>query len=102
MMKKLHVMLYKEWLLTMWGHKIQVINLKKQPQMVPLHPYKSLIKMKMKRKMNTMIEFKRREMIKGEMRMMGVREKHHHIKEWGTMFKDITPSTTYLAISKKG
>jgi hypothetical protein len=47
--------------------------------MIPLHPYKSLIKMNMKRKMNIMIKFKMRVMIKGEMRMMGLREKHHHI-----------------------
>jgi hypothetical protein len=35
--------------------------------------------MNMKRKKNTMIKFKRRAMIKGEMRMMGIRKKHHHI-----------------------
>jgi hypothetical protein len=47
--------------------------------MIPLHPHKSLIKMNMKRKMNTMIKFKIRAMIKREIRMMGIREKHHHI-----------------------
>jgi hypothetical protein len=48
-----------------------------------------------------MIKFKRRAIIKGEMRLMGIREKHHHIQECTTMFKEITPSTTYLVISKK-
>jgi hypothetical protein len=66
--------------------------------MTPLH----LIKINMKIKMNTKIKFKRRAMIKGEMRMMGIREKDHHIKECNTMFKEITPSITYLVISKKG
>jgi hypothetical protein len=35
----------------------------------------------------------------GEMR---INEKHHHIQECVKMFKEITPSTTYLVISKKG
>jgi hypothetical protein len=58
-----------------------MINLNNHPQMTPLHQHKSLIKMDMKGKMNTMIKFKRRAMIKGEMMMMGIREKHHHIQE---------------------
>jgi hypothetical protein len=49
-----------------------------------------------------MIKFKRRAVIKGEMRMMWIREKHHHIQECTTMFIEITPSTTYLVILKKG
>jgi hypothetical protein len=49
-----------------------------------------------------MIEAKRRAMIKGEMRMLGIKEKHHHIQECIKMFKGITPSTTYLVISKRG
>jgi hypothetical protein len=56
----------------------------------------------MKNKMNTMIKFKRRARIKGEMRMMGIREKHHHTQEYTTMFKEITLLITYLVISKKG
>jgi hypothetical protein len=70
--------------------------------MVLLHPQKVLIKIIMKRKMNTMIKFKRRAMIKGDMRMMGIREKHHHIQECITIFKEIIPSITYLVIWKKG
>jgi hypothetical protein len=49
--------------------------------MILLHPHKVLIKIIMKKNMNTMIKFKRREMIKGGMRMMEIREKHHHIQE---------------------
>jgi hypothetical protein len=70
--------------------------------MTPLHPHNDLIKINMKIKMNTKIKFKRRAMIKGGMRMMEIRKKDHHIKECTTMFKEITPSITYLVISKKG
>jgi hypothetical protein len=70
--------------------------------MTPLHPHTDLIKMNMKIKMNTKIKSKRRAMIKGEMRMMGIREKDDHIQECTTMFKEVTPSTTYLVILKMG
>jgi hypothetical protein len=46
-----------------------------------------------------MIKTKKRAMIKREMR---IKEKHHHIQECVKIFKEITPSTTYLVISKKG
>jgi hypothetical protein len=59
--------------------------------MTPLHPHKGLIKINMKKKMSIMIRFKRRAIIKGEMRMMGIMEMHHHIQECTTMFKEITP-----------
>jgi hypothetical protein len=36
------------------------------------------------------------------MRMMGIKEKHHHIQECATMLKEITPSTTFLVILKNG
>jgi hypothetical protein len=49
-----------------------------------------------------MIKTKRRAMIKGEMRMMGIKENYLHIQECVIMFKEITPSTTYLVISKRG
>jgi hypothetical protein len=60
--------------------------------------------------MNHMIKFNRIAMIKGEMMMkgigelmmMGIREMHHHIQERVTVFKEITLSTTYLVISKRG
>jgi hypothetical protein len=41
-------------------------------------------------------------MIKRKMGMMRIREKDHHIQEYATIFKEITPLTTYLVISKKG
>jgi hypothetical protein len=69
--------------------------------MILLHLHKVLIKIIMK-KMNTMINTKWRAMIKGEMRMVGANEKHHRIQECATMFKKITPLTTYLMISKRG
>jgi alanine-alpha-ketoisovalerate/valine-pyruvate aminotransferase len=56
----------------------------------------------MEKMMNQMIKTKRRTMIKGEMSIMGINEKHHHIQECVTMFKEITSSTTYLVISKRG
>jgi hypothetical protein len=59
--------------------------------MTSLHPHKGLIKIIMKVKMSTMIKFKKREMIKREMRMMGIMERHHHIQECATTFKGITP-----------
>jgi hypothetical protein len=57
------------------------------------------MKIIMKNMMNQMIEAKRRPLIKGEMR---IKEKHHSIQEWVKMFKEITPSITYLVISKRG
>jgi hypothetical protein len=78
-----------------------MINLWNNPQMILLYPHKVLIKIIMKKKMNTMTKFKRRARIKREMRMMGIREKHHHIQQCTTMFKGITPSTTYFVILKK-
>jgi alanine-alpha-ketoisovalerate/valine-pyruvate aminotransferase len=56
----------------------------------------------MNKMMNQMIKAKRRAIIKGEMRMMGIKKKHHHIQECVKMFKGITPSITYLVISKMG
>jgi alanine-alpha-ketoisovalerate/valine-pyruvate aminotransferase len=79
-----------------------MINLKNKPQMILVHPHKVLIKIIMKKTMNQMIKTKRRAMIQGEMRMMGIKEKHHHIQECVTIFKEITPSTTYLVILKRG
>jgi hypothetical protein len=49
-----------------------------------------------------MINAKRIAMTKGKMRMMGINKKHHHIQECIKIFKEITPSITYLMISKKG
>jgi alanine-alpha-ketoisovalerate/valine-pyruvate aminotransferase len=70
--------------------------------MIPLHSHKVLIKIIIKKMLKQMIKVKKRAMIKGEMRMMGIKEKHHHIQECVKMFREITPSTTYLVISKRG
>jgi hypothetical protein len=56
----------------------------------------------MKRKMNNMTKTKRRAMNKGEIRMMGIMKMHHHIHEYATTFKGITPPTIYLVILRKG
>jgi alanine-alpha-ketoisovalerate/valine-pyruvate aminotransferase len=69
--------------------------------MILLHPHKVLIKIIMKKMLNQMIKAKRRAMIKEEMSMMGIKEKHHHIQECIKIFKEITPLITYLVISKK-
>jgi hypothetical protein len=47
--------------------------------MILLHPHKVLIKIIIKKMMNQIIKIKRRAMIKGEMRMMEIKKKHHHI-----------------------
>jgi hypothetical protein len=70
--------------------------------MILLHPHKILIKIIIKNMMNQMIKAKMRAIIKEEMRMMGVKKKHHHIQECVKMFKEIIMSTTYLVISKRG
>jgi hypothetical protein len=76
--------------LVMYVHKIQVINLKKILQMILPHPHKVLIKIIMKNMLNQMINAKKRAMIKGEMMMMGIKEKHRHIQECVKIFKEIT------------
>jgi hypothetical protein len=70
--------------------------------MIPLHPHKVLIKIIKKNMLNQMIKTKKRAMIKGEMRIMRIKEKHHHIQECVKIFKEITPLTTYSVILKKG
>jgi hypothetical protein len=70
--------------------------------MVLLHLHKVLIKIIMKKMLNQMIMAKRRAMTKGEMRMMEIKEKQHHIHKCVKMFKEITPSIIYLVISKRG
>jgi hypothetical protein len=55
--------------------------------MILLHSHQVLIKIIMKKMLNQMIKVKRRTMIKGEMRMMWIKEKHHKIQECIKMFK---------------
>jgi hypothetical protein len=70
--------------------------------MILLIPYKVLIKIILKKMVNQIIKVKRRAMIKGEMGMVGIKEKHYHIQECVKILKEITPSITYLVISKRG
>jgi hypothetical protein len=81
-------------------------DLSNQPQETSLNdttpPTQGLDKIIMKKMLNQMIKAKKRAMIKREIRMMGIKEKHHHIQECVKIFKKITPSITYLVISKKG
>jgi alanine-alpha-ketoisovalerate/valine-pyruvate aminotransferase len=55
--------------------------------MILLHPHKVLIKIIIEKMLNQMIKARRRAMIKGGMRMMGIKEKHHHIQECIKIFK---------------
>jgi hypothetical protein len=43
--------------------------------MIPLHPHKGMIKINLKVKISIVIKFRRRAMIKGEMRIMGIMKK---------------------------
>jgi hypothetical protein len=56
--------------------------------MILLHPHKILIKIIMKKMMNQIIKAKRRAMIIGEIRMMRIKEKRHHIQECVKIFKE--------------
>jgi hypothetical protein len=47
--------------------------------MILVHPHKVLIKIIMNKMLNQIIKAKKRAMIMGEMRMMGIKEKHYHI-----------------------
>ena len=87
--------------------------------MILLHSHKIMIKMmkmrkrkikRMKMKMNKInlmmkIMIKRKAMIKRELRMMGFKKdqrRDHLTQECATRFKEITPLTTFLVISKMG
>jgi hypothetical protein len=48
---------------------------------------------------------KRKALIKGEIRMMGIikhQEQRHHIQESTKPCKGVTPQTTFLMLSKRG
>jgi hypothetical protein len=93
--------------------KIQVNIKLVMPQMILLHPHKIMSKTKrmntkmnkknLKMKINLMI--KRKALIKGEMRMMGImkdQEQDHHTQESAKPFKEITLWTTLLVILRNG
>jgi hypothetical protein len=77
--------------------------------MIPLHPHKIMSKIKRmnKKSLKMKIKFmiKRKILIKGEMRMMGImkdQEQGHHTQECVKPLKEITPWTIFLVISRKG
>jgi hypothetical protein len=56
-------------------------------------------------KMKIKFMIKRKELIKGGMRMIGImkdQEQDHHTQECAKPFKEITPWTTFLVISREG
>jgi hypothetical protein len=75
------------------------------PQMILLHPHKTMSKIKRMNKMKIKLMIKRKALIKGEIRMMGIikhQEQSHHIQESTKPCKGINPWTTFLVISKRG
>jgi hypothetical protein len=84
------------------SHKIMIKMMKMRKRKI------KRIKMKMN-KINLMMKIKimikRKAMIKGELRMMGFKKdqrRDHLTQECATRFKEITPLTTFLVISKMG
>jgi hypothetical protein len=62
-------------------------------------------KIKRMNKMKIMLKIKRKALIKGEMRMMGImkdQEQDHHTHEYTKPYKKITPWTIFFVISKRG
>jgi hypothetical protein len=62
-------------------------------------------KIKRMNEMKIKLMIKRKALIKGEMRMMGIikdQEQNHHIQESIKPCKGITSWTTFLVISKRG
>jgi uncharacterized membrane protein len=79
------------------------VNLK--PEMILLHPHKTMRKIKRMNKMKIKLMIKRKVLIKGEMRVMGIimdQEQSHHTQEYNKAYKEITPWIIFLVISKRG
>jgi hypothetical protein len=75
------------------------------PQMILLHPHKTMSKIKRMNKMKIKLMIKSKSLIKGKMRMMGIimdQEQSHHTQECVKPFKEITPLTIFLVTSRKG
>jgi hypothetical protein len=73
--------------------------------MILLHPHKTMSKIKRMNNLKMKLMIKRKALIKGEMRMIGImkdQEQGHHIQECTKPFKEITPWTIFLVISKRG
>jgi hypothetical protein len=73
--------------------------------MMLLHPHKIMSKVKRMNKMKIKLMIKRRALINGDMRMMGImkdQEQDHHTQECAKPFKEITPWTIFFVTLRKG
>jgi hypothetical protein len=73
--------------------------------MILLHPHKNMNEIKRMNKMKIRLIIKRKALIKGEIRMMGIikdQDQSHHIQESTKPCKWIILWTTFLVISKRG
>jgi hypothetical protein len=71
--------------------------------MILLHPHKTMSKIRRMNKLKMKLMIKKKALIKGEMMIMGIlkgQEQGHHTQECTKSYKEITPWTIYLAISK--
>jgi hypothetical protein len=76
-----------------------------KPQMILLHPHKTMSRIKRMNKMKIKLMIKRKALIKGEMRMMRIikiQDQSHHTQECTKTYKQITPWIIFLVISKRG
>jgi hypothetical protein len=79
------------------------VNLK--PQMILLHPHKTMSNIKRMNKVKIKLMTKRKTLIKGEMRMMEIiknQYQSHHTQECTKPYKEITPWIIFLVILKRG
>jgi hypothetical protein len=73
--------------------------------MILLHPHRVRSKIKRMNKLKMKLKIKRKALIKGEMRMMGIikdQEQGQHTQECIKPFKEITPWIIFLVTSRKG
>jgi hypothetical protein len=73
--------------------------------MILLHPHKTMSKIKRMNKMKIKPMIKRKALIKGEMRMMGIiknQYQSHHTQEYTKPYKEITLWIIFLVISRMG
>jgi hypothetical protein len=75
------------------------------PQMILLHPNKTMSKIKRMNKLKMKLMINRKALIEGEIRMMGImkdQEQGHHTQECTKPYKEITLWTIFLMILKRG
>jgi hypothetical protein len=73
--------------------------------MILLHPHRVRSKIKRMNNLKMKLKIKRKALIKGEMRMMGIikdQEQGQHTQECIKPFKEITPWIIFLVTSRKG